>query len=65
MHIVLVCREYVGSARGGGIGSYMQEIARAYIAKGHRVTVVTASDNTKKQSETLTSDGIKIGRAHV
>lgn len=60
MHIVLVCREYVGSARGGGIGSYMQEIARAYIAKGHRVTVVTASDNTKKQSETLTSDGIKI-----
>lgn len=60
MHIVLVCREYVGSVRGGGIGSYMQEIARAYISKGHKVTVVTASDNTKSQFEIITDDGIKI-----
>lgn len=60
MHIVLVCREYVGSARGGGIGSYMQEIARAYIAKGHRVTVITASDDTAKESEASSPEGIRV-----
>lgn len=60
MHIVLVCREYVGSVRGGGIGSYMHEIARAYVMGGHKVTVVTASDNTKTQFETITDEGIRI-----
>lgn len=60
MHIVLVCREYVGSVRGGGIGSYMHEIACAYIAKGHKVTVVTASDDTRMQYETITDEGIIV-----
>lgn len=60
MHIILVCREYVGSARGGGIGSYMQEIARAYVAKGHKVTVITASDDTSKESESYSLEGIKV-----
>lgn len=60
MHIILVCREYVGSARSGGIGSYMHDIACAYIKKGHKVTVITASDNTKKQYETTSENGICI-----
>lgn len=60
MHIVLVCREYVGSLRAGGIGSYMQEIARKYVDNGHKVTVITASDNTAEESEYITSDGINV-----
>ena len=60
MHIVLVCREYVGSARAGGIGSYMQEIAHAYISKGHKVTIITASDDTREQFETITDNGLII-----
>ena len=60
MHIVLVCREYVGSIRSGGIGSYMEEIAKAYLDIGHKVTIVTASDDTRKEYEYVSSDGIKI-----
>lgn len=60
MHIILVCREYVGSARGGGIGSYMQEIALAYINKGHKVTVVTASDDTEYENDDVISEGIRV-----
>lgn len=50
MHIVLVCREFVGSIRSGGIGSYMDEIAKAYIGLKHKVTIVTASDDTRIES---------------
>lgn len=60
MHIVLVCREYVGSSRSGGIGSYMEEIAKAYVAKGHNVTVVTASDDTRQYQEWFSKDNIHI-----
>ncbi len=60
MHIILVCREYVGSARSGGIGSYMHEIAKAYVAGGHTVTVVTASDDTECESESVDSYGIHV-----
>lgn len=49
MHIVLVCREFIGSARAGGIGSYMEEINRAYVRLGHKVTIVTASDDTRRE----------------
>jgi len=50
MHIILVCREFVGSARSGGIGSYMEEIAKAYVDMGHKATIVTASDDTRMES---------------
>lgn len=60
MHIVFVCREYVGSSRSGGIGSYMEEIARAYIIKGHKVTIVTASDDTRQYKEWHSKDNIHI-----
>lgn len=59
MHIVLVCREFVGSVRAGGIGSYMEEIAKEYVAMGHKVTVVTASDDTRHQS-TYLRDGYTV-----
>lgn len=60
MHIILVCREYIGSSRGGGIGSYMQEIARAYVKMGHKVTIVTASDDTRREYQLTTDDGLNI-----
>lgn len=59
MHIVLVCREFVGSLRGGGIGSYMEEIAKEYVAIGHKVTIVTASDDTRSES-TYLRDGYTV-----
>lgn len=60
MHIVLVCREYVGSFRSGGIGSYMNEISNAYIKLGHHVTIVTASDDTRQEYETVSPEGVRI-----
>lgn len=60
MNIVYVCREYVGSARSGGIGSYIHEIAKAMVALGHSVTVVTASDDTRKETDTVSPEGIRI-----
>lgn len=59
MHIVLVCREFVGSLRGGGIGSYMEEIAKEYVAMGHKVTIVTASDDTRSET-TYVRDGYTV-----
>lgn len=46
MHIVYVSREYVPSKRGGGIASYVKEMASTLVALGHKVTVVCASDDT-------------------
>lgn len=60
MNIVYVCREYVGSARSGGIGSYIHEIATAMVGLGHSVTVVTASDDTRKETDTVTPEGIRV-----
>lgn len=60
MHIALVCREYIGSCRAGGIGSYIHEIARAYVHKGHKVTIVTASDDTRTEREIIMPDGIRV-----
>lgn len=59
MHIVLVCREYIGSARAGGIASYMYEIGKAYTAQGHQVTIITASDDTRRSNDTSV-DGIRV-----
>lgn len=49
MHIVYVCREYPPSLRGGGIASYIKEMAQGMCRAGHRVTVVCASDDTRKE----------------
>lgn len=50
MHIVFVCREYPPSLRGGGIASYINEIAHGMCQAGHQVTVVCASDDTRKET---------------
>lgn len=51
MHIVYVCREYSPSLRGGGIASYIKEVAKGMAAAGHKVTVVCASDDTRTSSK--------------
>lgn len=51
MHIVFVSREYVPTFRGGGIASYIKETAIGLVKKGHRVTVICASDDTNEESE--------------
>ncbi|WP_346712001.1 glycosyltransferase family 4 protein [Phocaeicola plebeius] len=50
MHICFVCREYVPSLRGGGIASYIKEMAHGLSEKGYKVTVICASDDTRKES---------------
>lgn len=50
MHIVYVCREYPPSLRGGGIASYIKEMAHGLCRAGHQVTVVCASDDTREES---------------
>lgn len=50
MHICFVCREYVPSLRGGGIASYIKEIAYGLSEMGHKVTVVCASDDTRQEA---------------
>lgn len=47
MHICLVCREYLPSRRGGGIATYQRELAYGLVKKGHKVTVICASDDTR------------------
>lgn len=53
MHIVFVCREYPPSLRGGGIASYIKEIAHGMCQAGHKVTVVCASDDTRCEYEEM------------
>lgn len=50
MHICFVCREYIPSLRGGGIASYIQEMAHGLSNRGHQVTVICASDDTRLES---------------
>ena len=61
MHIVYVSREYPPTLRGGGIASYVRDMACYYASLGHRVTVVAASDDTRKESDE-TIDGVRIIR---
>ncbi len=61
MHICFVCREYVPSLRGGGIASYIKEMAENIVQKHHKVTVICASDDTRK-GYTYTENGVNIIR---
>lgn len=53
MHICFICREYPPSLRGGGIASYIKEIAQGLYQAGHQVTVICASDDTKKKQRRM------------
>jgi len=61
MHIVFITREYMPSQRSGGIGSYYKEIAPKIAQKGHKVTVICASDDTNK-SDDYNEEDVRIIR---
>ena len=61
MHIVLVNREYPPSKRIGGIGSYHYELSQALVKFGHQVTVICASDDTRKSGEYI-ENGVNVIR---
>lgn len=61
MHIVFVCREYPPTLRGGGIASYIHEMAINLLRRGHSITVICASDDTRSFSNQK-EDGIKVIR---
>lgn len=56
MNILYVCREYPPSQRAGGIGSYCKEIAQGMLQRGHQVTVIAASDDTRMESDSIEDD---------
>ncbi len=56
MHICYICREFPPSKRGGGISTYLNEMASGLVARGHKVTIICASDDT--QSETTVQKGL-------
>ena len=61
MNILYICREYPPSLRAGGIGSYCKEIAQGMFKRGHRVTVLAASDDTRTETDNI-EDGIRVIR---
>lgn len=61
MHICFICREYTPSLRGGGIASYIKEMAENLAQKQHKVTVICASDDTKKEY-TYLENGVNVIR---
>ena len=61
MHIVYISREYMPTERGGGIASYVREMAIAMTHRGHKVTVICASDDTRRQSDSIEA-GIRVIR---
>ena len=61
MHICFICREYPPSLRGGGIASYIKEIAQGLYQAGHQVTVICASDDTKKEAK-IDDNGVTVIR---
>lgn len=61
MHICFVCREYPPSLRGGGIASYIKEVAHGLHDAGHRVTVIAASDDTRLSSDE-DDEGVRVIR---
>lgn len=61
MHIVYVCREYPPALRMGGIASYLKEISVVMVQRGHEVTIIAASDDTRNEYEE-NIDGVRVIR---
>lgn len=61
MKIAYISQEYPPSLRSGGIASYIKEIALGMKGLGHEVTVITASDDTRKTSDVI-ENGIRVIR---
>lgn len=61
MNICYVSRELPPAKRCGGIGVYVWEMARKLAALGHRVTVISASDDTRLEEESFL-EGVRVIR---
>lgn len=61
MKIVFVSREYLPSMRAGGIATYVYESARWLVDHGHKVIVVCASDDVRRESESF-EYGVRVVR---
>lgn len=61
MHIVYISREMIPTQRGGGIASYVKDMATVMAARGHKVTIICASDDTRTESDQLI-DGVRVIR---
>lgn len=59
MHIVFVSREYLPSLRAGGIATYMRNIAEVLVTRGHKVSVIRASDDTRIAKDEIIN-GVQI-----
>ena len=55
-HIVFVLREFVGSTRAGGISTYVKETSEGLANYGYKVTVLTASDDTREEKICIEND---------
>ncbi len=62
MHICFLTHEYPKEGfPHGGIGTFIKTISKAYVNKGHKVSVV-GINNYSNQEEVLISDGVTIHR---
>lgn len=62
MHIVYVTPEFVTENKGGGLASYLANIARIMVLYGHQVTIVVASeqnDDAIVWQENITVERVK------
>lgn len=60
MHIIYVTSEFVTEENGGGLASYLVNIARIFRDHGHEVTIVTLSDQNDDGIEW--ENGIRVER---
>jgi glycosyltransferase involved in cell wall biosynthesis len=51
LHVCYLCSEYPPCTRTGGIGIFVQTLARAMVAAGHRATVVGLYDQPTERKE--------------
>lgn len=61
MHIVYITREYPPTLRGGGIASYVRDVAHELVSQGHQVTVICASDDTRYSAD-FTDGNLRVIR---
>ncbi len=60
MHFLYVTSEFITENSGGGLATYLANIARILILHGHYVTIVTASE--RNNDGIIWSDGIRVER---
>jgi glycosyltransferase involved in cell wall biosynthesis len=61
LHICYLCNEYPPAPRPGGIGVFVQTLARALVAKGHRVTILGLDPEVEELREEW-DHGVRVVR---